>query len=220
MVRQPRSEATRRKIINAAVELFSEVGYAATGLSDITERVDVTKGALYHHFESKESLALAIIEEGADRVLRMFRRHIESSSHALDSMIHGVLAVGELTTDDKLVRTATRLLHTFVEVNEAAGDFYRGWSAGLIALVKQAQAAGDIRSDLDPDVVGEFIMSALVGVELVSTSTSEGADLVQRMAHVWKLILPAIVTADSQPYFREFIARQSLRRRQPSVPID
>jgi AcrR family transcriptional regulator len=219
MVRQPRSEATRRKIINAAVELFSEVGYAATGLSDITERVDVTKGALYHHFESKESLARAIIEEGADRIARVCRPHLESSSPALDSMIHGVFAAGELATDDKLIRTAVHLLHTFAEVNEATRDYYRGWSAELAALVERAQEAGDIRLDLDPDVVGEFILSAMVGADLVSTTTSEGADLVQRLGRTWELLLPAIVTADSQPYFREFVARQS-RRRQTSVPID
>ena len=38
MVRQARSEATRKRIINAAVDLFAEVGYQATGLGDIIER--------------------------------------------------------------------------------------------------------------------------------------------------------------------------------------
>ena len=49
MVRQARSEATRKKIVDAAVELFTEVGYQATGLGDIIERAEMTKGALYYH---------------------------------------------------------------------------------------------------------------------------------------------------------------------------
>ena len=61
MVRQARSEATRQRIVNAAVELFSDVGYQATGLGDIIERAQLTKGALYYHFDSKEALATAII---------------------------------------------------------------------------------------------------------------------------------------------------------------
>ena len=65
MVRQARSEATRRKIITSAVELFNEIGYPAAGLGDIIERAEMTKGALYYHFDSKESLATAIIEEGS-----------------------------------------------------------------------------------------------------------------------------------------------------------
>ena len=62
MVRQARSEATRRKIITSAVELFNEIGYPATGLGDIIDRAEMTKGALYYHFDSKESLATAIID--------------------------------------------------------------------------------------------------------------------------------------------------------------
>ena len=68
MVRQARSEATRRRILDAAVELFSEVGFAATSLGDIVERAELTKGALYYHFDSKESLASAVIEETAEEV--------------------------------------------------------------------------------------------------------------------------------------------------------
>ena len=73
MVRQARSEATRRKIMTSAVELFNEIGYPATGLGDIIERAEMTKGALYYHFDSKESLATAIIEEGSVRLAEAFR---------------------------------------------------------------------------------------------------------------------------------------------------
>jgi AcrR family transcriptional regulator len=72
MVRQARSETTRRKIITSAVELFNEIGYPATGLGDIIDRPEMTKGALYYHFESKESLATAIIEDGSARRPRRF----------------------------------------------------------------------------------------------------------------------------------------------------
>jgi AcrR family transcriptional regulator len=57
MVPQARSEATRQKILDAAIDLFSEVGYAAAGLGEIIERAGTTKGHLYHHFDSKEALA-------------------------------------------------------------------------------------------------------------------------------------------------------------------
>ena len=75
MVRQARSEATRRKIIMSAVELFNEIGYPATGLGDIIERAEMTKGALYYHFDSKESLATAIIEEGSAHLVERVSEH-------------------------------------------------------------------------------------------------------------------------------------------------
>lgn len=70
MARQVRSEATRQKILDSAIEVFGEVGYAAAGWSTIIERTGMTKGALYHHFDSKESLASNIIEEGSDRLFQ------------------------------------------------------------------------------------------------------------------------------------------------------
>src|SRR6266481_5001917 len=113
IVRQTRSEETRRKIINAAVEWFNDVGYNKTGLGDIVERAGMTKGALYHHFNSKEALAVAIIEQGSGILLKTFQGVSRSSAPALESMIHGVLVAVELANTDKLVRMGTVLLRIF-----------------------------------------------------------------------------------------------------------
>ena len=80
MVRQARSEATRRKIIDSAVDLINEIGYPAAGLGDIIERAELTKGALYDHFDSKEALATAIIEEGSESLFGAFREAGRSGS--------------------------------------------------------------------------------------------------------------------------------------------
>lgn len=47
---------TRRRIVDAAVDLFTSQGYAGTSMRDITERVGITKAALYYHFPSKDDL--------------------------------------------------------------------------------------------------------------------------------------------------------------------
>ena len=98
MVRQARSEATRRKIITSAVQLFNENGYPVTGLGDIIERAEMTKGALYYHFDSKKSLATAIIEESGARLAEAFRTIAASPAPALESIIHGVFLVADLLT--------------------------------------------------------------------------------------------------------------------------
>jgi AcrR family transcriptional regulator len=219
MVRQPRSEATRRTIINAAVDLFDAVGYPSTGLGDIIERVEVTKGALYHHFQSKESLALAIVDEFVDSLEHAFRRSGESSP-ALESMIRGAFVAAELAATDKLARTGAHLLHTFASFNEKAADYLRDWQAGIAAQARQAQADGDLREDLDPDALGEFIVSTLVGAELISASASGDADLIGRVKRAWVIVLPAIVSERSLPYFREYLERQSQRYLKPTSPSE
>jgi AcrR family transcriptional regulator len=59
-----RAEATRGRLIQVAAELFGTRGYEATSIEDVLERAEVSKGALYHHFSSKESLFEAVFVEG------------------------------------------------------------------------------------------------------------------------------------------------------------
>src|SRR5436309_8618682 len=63
MARQERAVRTRRTILEAAGAVFDEYGYTSTTIALVLERADVTKGALYFHFPSKESLARAVLDE-------------------------------------------------------------------------------------------------------------------------------------------------------------
>jgi AcrR family transcriptional regulator len=131
MVPQARSAATRQKILDAAIDLFSEVGYAAAGLGEIIERAGLTKGALYHHFDSKDALATAIIEQGTDLTRDAFRHVCESSSPALENTIHGVFVVTDLLVCDKTARTAEQLTRGLAEFNSTASQV---WNSRLDAI--------------------------------------------------------------------------------------
>jgi AcrR family transcriptional regulator len=219
VARQARSEATRRKIIDAAVDLFSERGYAATGLGEIIDRVEMTKGALYYHFDSKESLAGAIIDESAAIILTALDSVPASAAPALETIIHGVCTLADLIRTDKLARTGAQLARAMGDFGEAASRAYRSWLAAVSAQAVRAQSQGDIRAELDPQVVAELIIAAVLGAEVVSIPISGGRDLTDRLIRAWELLLPAIATEASVPYFREFLARESMRYRQPALLI-
>jgi AcrR family transcriptional regulator len=220
MVRQARSEATRQKIIAAAVELFSETGYADAGLGDIIEGAELTKGALYYHFDSKDALAAAVIEEGGAAVLRAFEGGGESPAPALENMIHCVFDAAELMADNKVARTAIQLVRAVCEFNQAASRMFGAWLRAMTAHARQASAEGDLRPSLDPNSVGETIIAAVFGAELMSSAISDGDNLTQRLTKAWQLLLPAITNDDSLPYFREFLTRESLRRFKPTLSIE
>ncbi|HKP42060.1 ScbR family autoregulator-binding transcription factor [Mycobacterium sp.] len=217
MVRQARSEATRRKIITSAVEVFNEIGYPAAGLGDIIERAEMTKGALYYHFDSKEALATAIIEEASANLMNAFQGIAKSSAPALEGIIHGVFVVADQLSTDKVARSGTYLLRAFGEFNDAAARTYAGWVTEMTASTVQAVAEGDLRADLDAQAVSETIVAAMLGAELLSNATAAGADVLERVARTWTVLLPAIVSAESLPYFCEFLARESLR--QSTMPL-
>ena len=97
MARQARAEVTRGKIIDAAVELFTDSGWGDTDLAAIVRRAGITKGAFYYHFESKEQVADAIVAEGNIRLRKVFSDADESSSSALESLILATFGVARLS---------------------------------------------------------------------------------------------------------------------------
>jgi AcrR family transcriptional regulator len=66
VTRAESKERTRQRLLAEAQRLFRERGYAATSLEQIAEAAEVTKGAIYGHFASKEDLLLGAIEAGRD----------------------------------------------------------------------------------------------------------------------------------------------------------
>ena len=62
-LRKERSEATRTALVAAGRELFAHRGYGAVGTEEIVRLARVTRGALYHHFNGKDDLFEAVVEE-------------------------------------------------------------------------------------------------------------------------------------------------------------
>lgn len=211
MARQVRSEATRRKILDAAVEVFTEVGFAAADRSTIIERTGMTKGAFYHHFDSMESLASAIIDNGADLVVANLAAMSDAFSPALENILHGTFVTADLFATNDVVRTAEQLSLAFGKFDHNAGRAYVAVIEAITAQTRRAIAEGDIRADLDPQAVSEAIMAATFGTRIMGQWTADGSDLVRRLTQVWELLFPAIVSETSLGYYREFLAREALR---------
>src|SRR5258707_1372616 len=72
-VQQPRALATREKILKGAVRLFALKGYHDTKLEEVRQVAEVTTGAFFHHFGSKEDLGFAVL----DRHMEKRRRDLE-----------------------------------------------------------------------------------------------------------------------------------------------
>ncbi len=67
-----RGEQTRQKILDVALTVFRDRGYAATSVDDLCRASGVTKGAFFHHFASKEAVALAAIDYWNNRTGALF----------------------------------------------------------------------------------------------------------------------------------------------------
>jgi AcrR family transcriptional regulator len=214
---QARWEITRRKIIDAALDLYDEIGYAATGMGDIIERAKITKGALYYHFDSKEAVAADIVTRGGERILDTFLSVCEASAPAIENLICSSFALADHMARDKVARAAHRLAHTLGPGIEAATVVNRTWLAAVGTQLRRVDEEGDLRPDVDPDVAAEVIMAASIGTTLMSVEAPNSGDLPVRLLRMWEVLLPAIVPEQSLEYLRQFLGRQPLRRTKPTT---
>jgi AcrR family transcriptional regulator len=185
----------------------------------------MTKGALYHHFDSKEALASDIIDEGAIVLVVAFRSVCGSSSPALENMIHGTFAIAHALSSDKTARAAEQLIAALSGFNDSAARCCAGWVAEMAAQARRAIAEGDLREDVDPERLSESLVGAMIGTRLLSIATSrlrsgEGLmdELNARLSEIWILLLPGIAAEASLAYFQQFLAREAMRHARPSAP--
>jgi AcrR family transcriptional regulator len=100
VTRETSKARTRQRLLAEAERLFRERGYAATSLEQIAEAADVTKGAIYGHFSSKEDLLLSAIEATPTRDYGAVLNDTSRPLRERLAEFGAAVAVDEVTTDE------------------------------------------------------------------------------------------------------------------------
>lgn len=203
-VMQARAEATRRTILDTAVDLFGRLGFANVQLVDLLAATHLSKGAFYYHFPNRESVATAIIEE-ADAKLRAATVDIfaDSSSPMMANFIRSVFAVADLNSRDPLVRVGVELRGGLGHISPASEGYAQ--HVGLFTdAVREAIAQGDLRAGMDAEPVAFTLWSAILGT--YQHCEAAGEDLRARLAEVLEVIIPGICTPDSAQEYLRFVS--------------
>ncbi|HEX6360034.1 ScbR family autoregulator-binding transcription factor [Actinophytocola sp.] len=182
MSRQDRAERTRNLILDAAAEVFEARGFAGASLSDILARAGVTKGALYFHFESKEELAKALVEE-----------HWTVDPPAAANPIQSVIDLCHAFCDSLRTNIRVRASSRLVTETDFDRPYPRRWLDMIREFLEAAREAGDLRPELDPVNVTAYVGGAVLGIQTMSGALTSRADLRERMTDMWRISLPGMV---------------------------
>ena len=173
---QQRSEETRTKILDSAVKLFSTHGFGAASVEDICTEAGISKGAFYHHFESKQALFLAL----------------------LDGWLQAIDTAIEASKDKTVPETFMKLTEAFPYFFESAGDglpmfleFWvqasrdkKVWEASIApfrryhkyftSLIKKGVQEGSF-VEVDAELASRMIVATGMGLLLQSLLDPKGA---------------------------------------------
>ena len=161
--------SARNIIHDAAMKVFTERGFNAASVQDITDAAGVPKGSFYNHFKSKEALAAEILtaygEGNTDRgiltdpnvpALTRLKKHFAVLNDYFSSCTDGCLVgkfMAEVSNDTPEIRA--RLI-----------EVLKRWGGELSSAIADGQRDGTIRKDLKADDLAAFLIDAYEGAIL------------------------------------------------------
>ena len=165
-------ENTRRRILKAAFGEFYRNGFHGGSLNRIVEEAGTTKGALFHHFEGKNDLGYAVVEEVIQPQIKACWLDplansidpIAALKSTLRQFVRGEDGNRHLAQGCPLNNLAQEMSPLDEGMRKRVEKVYVAWREGLAAALARGIKAGTVRSDISPRKVAAFVVAAQAGI--------------------------------------------------------
>lgn len=183
-------EGTREGLLQAAFREVHRSGFQGAGIDTILEATNVTKGALYYHFHSKEALGYAVVDEIIAKIVHdNWLRPLLGSGQPIDILI-GIVRRTSVRPED--IRTGCPLLNLATEMSPVDEQFrkrleklFHAWQEGVAALLRRGQSEGTVRRDLNAEESASFLVAMVEGYASLAKNAQD--------AKVWEVGIRNIV---------------------------
>lgn len=166
-----KAAATRLTILQKAFELIYINGYQTTSIDDIIATTQVTKGAFYYHFKTKDEMGLAIINEILKPTLtKAFIEPLEKEQNPLDgiyNLMNNLLLKNEFLKVEYGCPASnfTQEMAPWNTIfNKALNELTAQWMKVMAAAIERGKRNGFIRKEVNAKQVTQFIMSGYWGI--------------------------------------------------------
>ncbi len=196
MKEKQKSEKTRNRILEAAEECFTRYGYDSTGVAEICNTAGVSKGALYHHFPSKQAIFVEMFETWMRSFVAEMERIRDSAASVPDALLRMVKMTG------LIFQTAAGQLPLFIEFLTKASRDPETWKATIAPykffrkffadLIHRGIEEGTIQ-EVDPERTAQIIVAYGAGLVMQGVFDPEGGRWVDVGVQGITLILKGII---------------------------
>jgi len=164
--RRPSSER-RIEILEAALTIFVKKGYSETRMDDIVQELGLSKGAIYHHFQSKRDLFIALIEHWMDQyspIETEGKLHARPSSEIIHHIARFTARLFQRNPNWFLVEPEIwSFSNRDPEIRELSGQLYARMLESFETLVKRGIRYGEFK-DVNARLIAMSIMTSLHGM--------------------------------------------------------
>jgi TetR/AcrR family transcriptional repressor of nem operon len=202
-----RPDTTRQRLIAAASRQFAHRPYSVVSLDDILAEAELTKGAMYFHFSSKQALALTIIDDLTEMSRSAVAELLDRNMSGLETLIEFVFvrAVQDIQYD--VARAGVRLLDALENTTPLPRALWRSRREFVITLIQKAATEGDVIDEQDPADIAKMLVALWVGIRRIS-NPEQPEDYLDNFKKAWILALPSFTNPDRIDYFTKFMKRR------------
>jgi AcrR family transcriptional regulator len=192
---QQRSEATRAHILDAAARVFAGQGYEASSVAEICAAAGVSKGAFYHHFESKQALFLALLDEWLGRLDTAFAAVRQDTTNVPQAVVRMAdMAGGLLTSSEAQLSIMLEFwmqAYRDPQVWDATAAPYHRYQQYFAALIEEGIRQGTLRP-VDPQLAARVLVSLSMGLLLQSVFDPKATDWAQEAGKTLQLLMDGL----------------------------
>jgi len=185
-VGRPR-EFDEEQVLAAAMDAFWRKGYEATSLVDLTEATGLNKASLYRVFGDKHQLFMAALTNYSNIEFRETTAVLSESATPLTNL----RAVVEKVCEDAGSEKGCLMINSMVEtaphdpeVKQLLQEFGTQRLQAIQGMISQAQAAGEVRSELDPQKLAISLMITFAGSAAMIKGFVPGAQIVENLENL------------------------------------
>jgi AcrR family transcriptional regulator len=159
----------RNLILDAAIRVFARTGYHTARVSDIAQEAGIAYGLVYHYFTNKDEILRSIFEERWSGFMEAVERIADADTSSRDKLVSvAALVLNAYRLRREWVKVLVLEIQRSSRIAEpdqmrAVGRFFQ-----IVArMLREGQARGELREDIDPDVAAYLFVG---GLELVITA--------------------------------------------------
>jgi TetR/AcrR family transcriptional repressor of nem operon len=164
--------------LQAAFQEIYRSGYRGSDLDAILAAAGVTKGALYYHFDNKEALGYAVVDEViAINLYRKWVQPLRSAEDPIDVLVR-IIQSESLKRED--VQRGCPLLNLSQEMSgldegfrRRTGRVYEKWHDAMAQALRQGQKRGVVRGDINADETATFLIAAWEGYVVLGKNSQD-----------------------------------------------